>query len=67
MDRVQDLVVRHRAQHAGLGASQPDLTPPDYLSDGAVSARRGLRILTVTGQLPADSLNLLARSIALRE
>ncbi len=67
MDRVQDLVARHRAQHAGLGASQPDLTPPDYLSDGAVNARRGLRILTVTGQLPADSLNLLARSIALRE
>lgn len=67
MDRVQDLVARHRAQHAGLRASQPDLTPPDYLSDGAVNARRGLRILTVTGQLPSDSLNLLARSIALRE
>lgn len=67
MDRVQDLVARHRAQHTGLRASQPDLTPPDYLSDGAVNARRGLRILTVTGQLPADSLNLLARSIALRE
>ncbi len=67
MDRVQDLVARHRAQHTGLRASQPDLTPPDYLSDGAVNARRGLRILTVTGQLPSDSLNLLARSIALRE
>ena len=67
MDRVQDLVMRHRAQNAGLHASQPDLTPPDYLGDGAVSARRGLRILTVTGLLPSDSLNALARSIALRE
>jgi len=67
MDRVQDLVTRHRAQNAGLHASQPDLTPPDYLGDGTVSARRGLRILTVTGLLPSDSLNALARGIALRE
>ncbi len=67
MDRVQDLVMRHRTQSAGLHASQPDLTPPDYLSDGTVSARRGLRILTVTGLLPSDSLNALARSIALKE
>ncbi len=67
MDRVQDLVTRHRAQNTGLHASQPDLTPPDYLGDGALSARRGLRILTVTGLLPSDSLNALARNIALRE
>ena len=67
MDRVQDLVTKHRAQNTGLHASQPDLTPPDYLGDGALSARRGLRILTVTGLLPSDSLNALARNIALRE
>ncbi len=67
LDRVQDLVFRHSAQNVDLHASSPGFTPPDYLGDGTVRARRGLRILTVTGSLPSDTLNALASSIALRE
>ena len=67
MDRVEELVARHSAQNVGLHASQPDLTPPDYLGDGGAAARRVLRIVTVTGLLPADSLNALAKTIALKE
>ncbi len=66
MERVEELVARHSAQNLGLHASQPDLTPPDYLGDGGTN-RRVLRIVTVTGLLPADSLNALAKTIALKE
>jgi hypothetical protein len=67
MDRVQELVARHSAQNAGLHASQPNLTPPDYLGEGTNNSRRVLRVLTVTGSLPADSLNALAKTISVRE
>ena len=67
MDRVEELVTRHSAQNVGLHASQPELTPPDYLGDGGANARRVLRIVTVTGLLPADSLNALAKTIALKD
>lgn len=67
MERVEELVARHSAQSLALHASQPELTPPDYLSDGGASARRVLRIVTVTGLLPADSLNALAKTIAFKD
>lgn len=67
MERVEELVARHSAQSLALHASQPELTPPDYLSDGGANARRVLRIVTVTGLMPADSLNALARTIALKD
>ncbi len=67
IDRVRDLVFRHGAQNLDLHASSPGHTPPDYLGDGTIRAHRGLRILTVTGSLPSDTLNALASSIALRE
>jgi hypothetical protein len=52
---------------SGFNASAASFTPSDYVADGAGAARRGLRILTVTGTLPADSLNALARNIAMRQ
>ncbi len=66
MERVEELVARHSAKNLGLHASQPDLTPPDYMGDAGAN-RRVLRIVTVTGLLPADSLNALAKTIALKE
>ena len=50
-----------------LRASSPSLTPPDYIADGSETTRRGLRILAVTGNFSADSLNALARGIDLHE
>mgnify|MGYP001389587134 CR=1 FL=1 len=68
MDRVEQLLERQTAgRGAPLRASFPAMTPPDYLIDGSSNARRGLRMLTVTGDFPADSLNALARSIEIRE
>ncbi len=48
-----------------LNSSEPTRTAPDYL-DGPGGARRSLRLLTVTGRLPADSLTTLARAISYR-
>lgn len=68
MDQVEQLLERQNAGRAApIRASFPAMTPPDYLLDGASNARRGLRMLTVTGDFPADSLNALARGIEIRE
>jgi hypothetical protein len=68
MDQVEQMLERQNAGRAApMRASFPAMTPPDYLLDGASNARRGLRMLTVTGDFSADSLNALARSIEIRE
>lgn len=67
MDRVQELVAKHSTRNTSLHASQPDLTPPDYLGEGTANPRRVLRVVTVTGSMPVDSLNLIAKTIAARE
>jgi hypothetical protein len=67
IERVEELLEKQATRMAvPLQASWPATTPPDYLGDGAGSARRGLRMLTVTGALPVDSLNAMARSIEIR-
>lgn len=50
-----------------FNASAVSFTPPDYLADEAGNTRRSLRILTVTGVLPPDTLNALAQNIGMRE
>lgn len=48
-----------------FNASAVSFTPPDYLADEAGNTRRSLRILTVTGVLPPDTLNALAQHIGM--
>jgi len=67
VQRVEALLDRQLARDpTELKASAPAFTPPDYLGDGSAATRRALRVLTVTGHLPTDSLNAMARSITLR-
>ncbi|MBM4187333.1 MAG: zf-HC2 domain-containing protein [Gemmatimonadetes bacterium] len=67
MDRVEALLeAQVTARTSAVRASVPSMTPPDYVLDGASNARRGLRMLTVMGDLPADTLNALARAIEVR-
>jgi hypothetical protein len=61
--KVNDLLQRQAMPD--VHASEVARTPPDYF-DGPGGPRRGLRILTVTGRLPVDSLNVLARIAAIR-
>lgn len=61
--QVQELVAKQAARRASFRASIPEYTQPDYLEDGTSGVKRGLRMLTVTGSLPTDSLNAMARSI----
>lgn len=65
VDRVAALVEGDGRRR--FNASAVSFTPPDYLADEAGNARRGLRILTVTGVLPPDTLNALAQNIGMRE
>lgn len=63
-DRVEELIEKQAIRApASWRASVPSMTNPDYLADGAVGAKRGYRMLTVTGSLPVDSLNLMAKGI----
>ncbi len=67
IDRVEELLEKQAKRlSAPPPASWPATTPPDYLGDGVGTARRGLRMLTVTGNLPVDSLNAMARGIEIR-
>ena len=67
IERVEELLEKQASRMAApFQARWPATTPPDYLGDGAGSARRGLRMLTVTGSLPIDSLNAMARGIEIR-
>ncbi len=62
VDRVNALRMR---QAPDMHASDAARTPPDYV-DGPGGMRRALRILTVIGRLPVDSLNALARVATIR-
>jgi hypothetical protein len=63
VERVNSLVEEGSRR---FSASAVTFTPPDYLTTATGEARRGLRILTVTGTMPADSLNALARGIEIK-
>jgi len=66
--RVQELLSRRLGRDPErLHASEPSRTPPDYLEDGNGTGRRGLRVLSITGRLPVDSLNIMARGIELKK
>jgi hypothetical protein len=49
-----------------MRTSQPLRTTPDYISGGAGSPRRSLRVVALAGRIEADSLNVLARSLISR-
>jgi len=61
--KVTEMLQRQAAPD--VHSSDPSRTPPDYVEvPGGV--RRANRILTVTGRLPLDSLNALARIATIR-
>jgi hypothetical protein len=62
--RVAALIQRQSSPE--LKASELARTPPDYVEGAGGELRRSLRILRVVGRLPVDSLNTLARKVALR-
>jgi hypothetical protein len=67
VQRVSELIQLQNSRNPNrLHASEPARTPPDYLDDGG-TARRGLRVVTVTGSMSADTLNALARNLGMRE
>lgn len=49
-----------------MHASEPTRTAPDYIESPDGGMKRMLRVLTVTGRLPVDSLNALARLATIR-
>lgn len=65
---VADLLTRQTdLEGSRFGTSSPLRSPPEYLVDDRNgSARRSLRVVTVTGQLPTDTLNALSRRVTLR-
>jgi hypothetical protein len=66
--RVSALVDRQLSQQASrMKASTPSYTEPDYIAEGTELPRRGIRVMTVTGNFPTDSLNALVRGIDLRQ
>ena len=62
--KVNELLQRQATPD--MHTSAPARTPPDYLERAGGGMRRSLRILTVTGRLPVDSLNALARVATMR-
>ena len=60
--RVNELRMR---QSSDVHASDVARTAPDYV-DGPGGMHRALRVLTVIGRLPVDSLNALARMATIR-
>lgn len=66
LDRVEQLLESHATRTTGqVRASKPAITPPDYVSGG--SERRIVRILSVLGSFPIDSLNAMANAIDVRQ
>lgn len=61
--KVNELIQRQGAPDTH--SSEPARTPPDYV-EGPGGMRRALRTLIVTGRLPVDSLNALAKLATLR-
>lgn len=55
-----------RQSSPGVHASNPARTPPDYVDERGGGVRRAIRMLAVTGRLPVDSLNVLARVATIR-
>jgi len=62
--KVNELLLRQATPD--MHASDAARTPPDYSELPGGGVRRTLRILTVTGRLPVDSLNALARVATIR-
>jgi hypothetical protein len=63
VEQVEEYV---RRQPRDFQSSEATRTPPDYVDDSSGGLRRSLRALKITGKLPADSLNALARVAAIR-
>jgi anti-sigma factor RsiW len=57
--------VLHR-QPGDFHSSEPTRTPHDYVEDPSGGFRRTLRVLTIFGKLPVDSLNALMRLATIR-
>jgi hypothetical protein len=55
-----------RRQPPDVHSSEPTRTPHDYVEDPAGGFRRTLRVLTIAGKLPVDSLNALMRLATIR-
>ena len=62
--KVNELLARQATPD--MHSSDAARTPPDYSEQPGGGVRRTLRILTVTGRLPVDSLNALARVATIR-
>ena len=63
VDQVNQVL---RRQPKDVHSSDVSRTPPDYVDDPAGGLRRTLRVLTIAGKLPVDSLNALARVATIR-
>ena len=55
-----------RIHEPDVNVSERVRTPPDYVEQLGGGLRRTLRMLAITGRLPADSLNALARMATIR-
>ncbi len=63
VDQVEEVI---RRQPGDVHRSESTRTPHDYVDDPAGGLRRTLRVLTLTGKLPVDSLNALVRLATIR-
>ncbi len=63
VDQVNQVL---RRQAKDVHSSDATRTPPDYVDDPAGGLRRTLRVLTIAGKLPVDSLNALVRVATIR-
>lgn len=66
VDEVAGLVTEQLDRGDGLETSLPVRTPPEYLGIGSEIPRRSLRVMTVIGRLPVDTLNALRERLALQ-
>jgi hypothetical protein len=62
--KVTELIQRQGTPE--MHSSDAARTPPDYVEAQSGGMRRALRVLRVTGRLPIDSLNALARVATIR-
>ena len=64
---VAELLAAEIARSNGaIRSSSPGRSQPDYLFSESGAPKRSIRVVTVAGRLPADSLDFLARGLTLR-
>jgi hypothetical protein len=64
IEKVNELVKSQATRE--IHASELTRTTPDYLPQAGGGIRRNNRVLTVTGRMSVDSLNILARRATIR-